>query len=111
MCLRSVMSVSQSTISIAPVQFYDAFLGELGGMRLMPTPAGLLYGVGAGAMIMLTRPHNGKPATVGNGSMLSIQLDRPEQVASAHAKALQLGGSCEGKPGPRGAFGEFRLPP
>jgi catechol 2,3-dioxygenase-like lactoylglutathione lyase family enzyme len=87
--------------------FYDALLGEIGGARLMPTPQGQLYRLGAGAMIMVTRPYNGAPATVGNGGMLAIQVDSKEQVASLHAKALALGGTCEGQPGPRGAFGEF----
>jgi catechol 2,3-dioxygenase-like lactoylglutathione lyase family enzyme len=89
------------------LNFYDAFLGELGGNRLMSTPVGLLYRLGASAMIMITRPHDGKPATIGNGSMLAIQLDHPEEVANAHAKALELGATCEGEPGPRGTFGEF----
>lgn len=89
------------------VGFYDGFINAIGGKRLIPTPVGLMYRLGAGGMIMVTRPLDGKPATIGNGSMLAIQLDNPEQVASAHAKAIELGGTCEGEPGPRGAFGDF----
>ena len=87
--------------------FYDALLGEFGGKRLMPTPNGLLYRLGSGAMIMITRPHNKQPATIGNGGMLAIKVDSKEQVTSLHAKALALGGTCEGVPGPRGGFGYF----
>lgn len=87
--------------------FYDALLGEVGGKRLMPTPHGLLYQLGGGAMIMVTRPNNGEPATVSNGGMLAIKADSKAQVASLHAKALALGGTNEGEPGPRGGFGEF----
>ncbi|MGH8462195.1 MAG: VOC family protein [Stenotrophobium sp.] len=87
--------------------FYDALLGDVGGKRLMPTPKGLLYQLGGGAMIMITRPHSGEPATVSNGGMLGIKVDSQEQVASLHAKALALGGTCEGTPGPRGGFGHF----
>lgn len=87
--------------------FYDALLADLDGKRLFPTPQGLIYRVGKGAMIMVTRPHNGESATVGNGGMIAIQTDSKEQVASAHARALSLGATCEGPPGPRGAFGEF----
>ncbi len=87
--------------------FYDALLGSVGGKRLMPTPNGLIYALGGGAMVMITRPHNGQAATVGNGGMVAIKVDSKEQVASFHAKALSLGGTCEGKPGPRGSFGEF----
>lgn len=87
--------------------FYDAFLGAMGGARLFPTPKGLLYRLGDGAMVMVTRPHDENPATVGNGGMLAIKVDSKEQVAAMHAKALELGGVCEGKPGPRGNFGDF----
>jgi catechol 2,3-dioxygenase-like lactoylglutathione lyase family enzyme len=87
--------------------FYDALLGEVGGKRLMPTPAGLMYRLSGGGMIMITRPHDKQPATFGNGSMIAIQVDDKAQVAAMHAKALALGGTCEGEPGPRGAFGDF----
>ena len=87
--------------------FYDALLGEIGGKRLMPTPHGLMYRLGSGALIMITRPYDEKQATPSNGGMVAINVDSKEQVAQLHAKALELGGTCEGKPGPRGSFGEF----
>jgi catechol 2,3-dioxygenase-like lactoylglutathione lyase family enzyme len=87
--------------------FYTALLAEIGGKPLMPTPAGLIYRLSEGAMFMVTRPHDGAPATFGNGTMVAFQVDSSEQVSALHAKALELGGTCEGQPGPRGAFGEF----
>lgn len=87
--------------------FYDAFLGEMGGKRLMPTPQGLLYRLASGAMLMVTRPYNNEPATIGNGNMVAINVDAEADVARVYEKALSLGGTCEGKPGPRGPFGEF----
>ena len=87
--------------------FYDALFGEMGGKRLFPTPHGLMYRVGDGAMVMITRPYDEKSATSSNGGMLAFAVDSKDQVSSVHAKALSLGGSCEGKPGPRGNFGEF----
>jgi catechol 2,3-dioxygenase-like lactoylglutathione lyase family enzyme len=87
--------------------FYDALLAEVGGKRMFPTAKGLIYGLGDGAMIMVTRPYDEQPATIGNGGMLAIAVDSKEDVARVHAKALSLGGVCEGPPGPRGAFGEF----
>ncbi|MBI1339314.1 VOC family protein [bacterium] len=87
--------------------FYDALLGEMGGKRLMPTPMGVLYRMSNGAMVMINRPYNGEPATVGNGGMLAFQADSKDQVAVIHARALALGGTCDGPPGPRGTFGEF----
>jgi catechol 2,3-dioxygenase-like lactoylglutathione lyase family enzyme len=87
--------------------FYDALTGELGGKRLFPTPHGQMYRLGAGPMIMVTRPYDGSAAAPGNGTMLAINVDAQEDVARIHEKALSLGATCEGKPGPRGAFGDF----
>lgn len=89
------------------IAFYDALLGEIGGRRLMPTPQGLLYRLEAGAMIMITRPYDKGTATPGNGAMLAIAVDSEADVTRFHAKALELGATCEGEPGPRGPFGTF----
>jgi catechol 2,3-dioxygenase-like lactoylglutathione lyase family enzyme len=91
----------------AATAFYDALLGEIGGKRLMATPVGQLYRLSGGAMIMVNRTQNGEPATFGNGTMFALEMDDKEQVVALHTKALALGGTCEGQPGPRGAFGEF----
>jgi catechol 2,3-dioxygenase-like lactoylglutathione lyase family enzyme len=89
--------------------FYDAFLGEIGGKRLFPTPQGQMYSIGRerGAMLMVTRPFNKEAAAPGNGNMVGVNVDAKEDVARLYDKALALGGKCDGKPGPRGAFGEF----
>lgn len=87
--------------------FYDALLGAVGGKRAFPTPNGQIYALGKGPMVMVTKPYDGQPATAGNGAMVAIAVDTKEEVAALHAKALELGGACEGPPGPRGAFGEF----
>ncbi len=87
--------------------FYDNLTAELGGKRLFPTPHGQMYRLGSGAMIMVTRPYNEQEAHPGNGTMLAINVDAQEDVARVYDKALSLGAQCEGKPGPRGAFGEF----
>jgi len=87
--------------------FYDGLTAELGGKRLFPTPHGLMFRLGAGPMIMVTRPYNEQEAHPGNGTMLAINVDAQEDVPRIYEKALSLGASCEGKPGPRGAFGDF----
>ncbi len=87
--------------------FYDALTAELGGKRLFPTPHGQMYRLGSGAMLMVTRPYDEKEAHPGNGTMLAINVDVQEDVARVYEKAIALGASCEGKPGPRGAFGDF----
>lgn len=87
--------------------FYDGLTAELGGKRLFPTPHGQMYRLGSGAMLMVTRPYNGEPATIGNGNMFAINVDSQEDVARIYDKAISLGAACEGKPGPRGQFGDF----
>jgi catechol 2,3-dioxygenase-like lactoylglutathione lyase family enzyme len=98
--------------------FYDALLGELGATRKMQfeETGFTLYGTGDRRPgIAVTRPYDGNPATVGNGNMTAIAADSRATVDRLHAKALELGGSCEGAPGLRtpegpGAFygGYFR---
>ena len=87
--------------------FYDALTAELGGKRLFPTPHGQMYRLGSGPMIMVTRPYNAEAAHPCNGTMLAINVDAQEDVARVYDKALSLGATCEGKPGPRDAWGDF----
>lgn len=87
--------------------FWDQLAPELGGKKLFPTPHGVMYRLGAGPMIMVTRPYNNEAAHPGNGTMLAINVDEKDDVARLYDKALSLGATCEGKPGPRGQFGEF----
>ena len=56
-------------------------------------------------------PFDGKPATVGNGSMFAFRFDTRGEVDAFHAKALALGGADEGAPGyraPKFYFSYFR---
>ena len=52
--------------------------------------------------LSVTVPFDGKPATVGNGVMVALVMDSTDKVDALHAKALELGGTDEGAPGPRG---------
>jgi predicted lactoylglutathione lyase len=52
-------------------------------------------------------PFDGKPATVGNGVMVALYVDSRAKVDALHARALELGGSDEGAPGPRGDSGFY----
>ena len=83
--------------------FYDAVLGVIGIGRLMEHPSGgRVYAGGGDPMFSVVRPFNGEAATAGNGTMVSFSCASPEDVAGMHAKALEMGGTCEGPPGPRG---------
>ena len=83
--------------------FYDALLGEMGAKRMMENEQFVAWSVkpdqpGLG----VTKPFDKKPATVGNGVMVALMVDGKAKVDALHRKALQLGGSDEGAPGPRG---------
>ena len=86
--------------------FYGELLTEIGARQLMQLPDArgyTMYGrSGREPMIAVTRPADGNPASVGNGNMIALPMESREQVDSFHAKALELGGSDEGAPGPRG---------
>ena len=42
-----------------------------------------------------------KPATTGNGTMVSLAIDSLKTSNALHAKALEPGGTVEGAPGER----------
>lgn len=48
---------------------------------------------------------NGQPATAGNGTMVAFKARSQSQVRALHAAALAAGGSDEGQPGFRAAYG------
>lgn len=82
--------------------FYDTLLAELGGKRTFSNDHLQGYGSKGGAMLAVAKPHDGKPATAGNGTMFALAAASKEMVDKVHAKALSLGGKDEGAPGPRG---------
>lgn len=87
---------------VRAARFYDALLTELGATRVMEFDGFIVWGTGKGPGLALTKPYDGKPATVGNGVMVALAAKSKQQVDAIHARALQLGAADEGKPGPRG---------
>ena len=84
-------------------KFYDALLGEIGAGRFMDTDQFIAWAVSPTSPgLSVIKPHDGKPATVGNGVMVALLMDSKDKVDALHKKALELGGSDEGAPGPRG---------
>ncbi len=83
--------------------FYDELFGSIGAGRLMEGEKFIAWGTDMTQPgFSITAPFDGKAATVGNGVMIAIAMRKPEQVDAFHAKALELGGTDEGAPGPRG---------
>ena len=95
-------------------KFYDALLAEVGATRMMDTPEFIAWTVTPeGCALSITKPFDGKPATVGNGVMIALLADSKEKVAAIYNKAMELGAKDEGEPGPRGDgfyAGYFRDP-
>ena len=86
------------------VAFYDDLLGLLGAKPFFKSDRGVGWGVSPDQpMFSVLLPFDGQAATVGNGCMVALAASHPEQVQALHARALALGGSDEGAPGPRGA--------
>ena len=88
--------------------FFDALLGTLGVTRLMELDSFVLWGKSMDEPCLAsTKPYNQEAATYGNGTMVALQVESPEQVQAVYDTALANGGSDEGAPGPRGDDGFY----
>ncbi|NWH08734.1 MAG: VOC family protein [Alphaproteobacteria bacterium] len=83
--------------------FYDAVLGELGGKRAWNSDRMQGYSAGAGPMVAVCKPFDGKSASSGNGTMFSLAAPDQAAVKRVYDKAIAMGATDEGAPGFRGA--------
>ena len=84
------------------VAFYDQLLAQLGAQRFLENDRFVAWSTGADQPgFSVTLPHNSEAATVGNGTMIAIAAQTPAQVDAFYAKAIELGATDEGAPGPR----------
>ncbi len=82
--------------------FYDALLGTLGAKRIMDFGDFIVWSVSPKLPgLSVTKPYDGKAASVGNGVMVALVMDSKDKVDALYNKAIELGASCEGKPGAR----------
>jgi hypothetical protein len=82
--------------------FYDALMAGIGWAPLFDHGSGgRVYG-GGDSMFAVVGPFDGRPASVGNGTMVGFALGSRDLVDSFHVAALALGGCDEGAPGLRG---------
>lgn len=83
-------------------KFYDELMGEMGAKRVLEGETFIAWSTDMSQpAVSVIKPHDGKTATVGNGTMVAIACDKPETVQRMHKKALDLGAKDEGAPGPR----------
>ena len=92
-------------------RFYSAFLPAL-GYELNEGPEGLSFALpeqsdqSVGAPAFYVKPtFDGRPASAGNGTMIAFEAGSQKQVRDLHSAALAAGGSDEGRPGFRDAYG------
>ena len=83
--------------------FYDGLLPTIGMNKLFDHPSGgRLYGVQGKCMFGVLGPYDGKEASVGNGTTFGFLLENRPAVDAFYAKAMALGATDDGPPGPRG---------
>ncbi|MEE2945471.1 MAG: VOC family protein [Pseudomonadota bacterium] len=85
----------------AAIAFYDQLfegspVASLGGSDRMH------YWGNENFAFAVATPFDEAPATVGNGMMFGFDVGTEADVTRLYQKVLELGGTCEGKPGPRG---------
>lgn len=86
----------------AAAAFYDALLGSMGAKRFMENERLVIWATAPGApMLGLITPFDGRPASVGNGTMVALAGGSRKGVDSLYARALALGATDEGAPGER----------
>ena len=93
------------------LRFYNAFLPAL-GYNLKQGPDGLSFALPVPTGEKPVCPDfyvkptfDGGPASAGNGAMVAFEALNQDQVQRLHAAALAAGGTDEGKPGFRDAYG------
>jgi len=85
------------------VAFYDELMKEFNIGRLMQDEKFVAWGESMESPgFSVTEPFDGKPASVGNGVMIALSAENQDQVKAVYNKAIELGATDEGEPGPRG---------
>ena len=83
------------------ISFYDSLFEETELNQVLTTDR-MTFWQCEDFAFAIAEPFDGEPATNGNGTMIGLNVGSSEEVERLYAKALSLGGSCEGEPGQRG---------
>jgi len=85
------------------IAYYDEIMSLLGAGRFMEDERFVVWSKSPDSVgFSVIKPFDSKPATVGNGTMIALQVQSKEMVHQVYDKAIELGGTDEGKPGSRG---------
>lgn len=86
-------------------KFYDAVMSTLGAKPVMEFPGAVAYGRQFPEFWLQT-PMDGHKATTANGAHFGFNAPSKETVQAFYDAALANGATCDGKPGPRPAYGD-----
>ena len=92
-------------------KFYDAVFGAMGGKPGTEDAKGRLIYAHNGALFLVSKPIDGKPASHANGGTVGFAVTGPEQAGAWHKAGVANGGTAiEDPPGIReGSFGKLYL--
>ena len=82
--------------------FYDKLFASFSVGRILEQPGRAVYFGTKMLEFGVIKPYDGEPASVGNGNMVALGARSRAHVDEVYALALELGGTDEGQPGPRG---------
>lgn len=109
--MLSYVTVGANDIARAK-KFYSAFLPSLGYV-MEESQGGLMYSLPGPpdqhndpVEFYVKPPYDGRPASVGNGTMFAFRAQTHRDVRELHAAALAAGGQDEGEPGFRDEYSE-----
>ena len=83
------------------VTFYDAIFDTMGIAQIGASDR-MTYWGGEEFAFALALPFDGESASAGNGTMIGFGAGSQDEVDRLHQMVLDLGGTDEGAPGPRG---------
>ena len=85
----------------AAIAFYEGLFAQSGMQRMSPSER-MSYWLGPDFAFAVAIPFDDQSATSGNGTMVGFSVGTSDEVARLHARAISLGGTCEGEPRQRG---------
>jgi len=102
--IMSHVSIGTNKVEQA-LAFYDKVLATIGAKRMLDFPEAVAYGRQY-PEFWVHPPHDGNPASVGNGTHFSFFADSKAQVDAFYKAAIEAGATDDGPPGPRPLYGE-----
>lgn len=85
----------------ASIKFYDG-LFDTTGIKQVLAVGRMTFWQGDDFAFAVATPFDEEAATNGNGTMIGFSVGAREEVKRLHARAIELGGTCEGEPNQRG---------